>query len=269
MRLGVLTSVATRHRYFARRLADAFDVVAVAYESTGYDHASVGDADLTPEERQIVLEHFAGRSVEEERRFGAHAAALEANDRRRIRYLSPGELNATETVGFLEIAGVEVVAVFGTNLIKRPLLDRFAGRLVNLHLGLSPYYRGTATNFYPLLYEEPQFVGATVHLIDGGIDSGPILRHARPAIVRGDTPHTIGCKAIVAGVDAMVAVLRGFARGAVQAVPQWAVEHSRLCLRRDYHPRQVVELHHKWRAGLIESYLQRAADVSGKVKLVE
>lgn len=266
MRLGVLTSVETRHRYFARRLGGVFDVVAVAYEETGYVQPDVGLADLTPDEAQIVAEHFAERARQEEFFFADHSAFLTETT---ARGLEPGELNTAPTLHFLETCGVDTVAVFGTNLIKPPLLSRWPGRMINMHLGLSPYYRGTATNFYPLLNEEPQYVGATIHLLDAGIDSGPILRHARPAIVVDDQPHTIGAKAILAGIDAMIHVLRRLDQDGITPVTPWDVPNPKLYLRKHYHPRQVIELYRKLEAGLIPRYVERAAELTAQVRLVE
>lgn len=185
-----------------------------------------------------------------------------------VRHIGPGELNVEATLRFLESAGVDTVVVFGTNLVKTPLLDRWPGRMINMHLGLSPYYRGTATNFYPLLNEEPEYVGATIHLLDASIDGGPILRHARPMIVASDMPHTIGCKAIIAGIDKLIAVLHDLDSDRLTPIPQWEVPNPRLYLRKDYHPRQVVELYRKLEAGLIHRYTERAAKTADQVRLV-
>ncbi|GMU36807.1 MAG: formyl transferase [Phycisphaerae bacterium] len=186
-----------------------------------------------------------------------------------VRPIAPGKLNSADTLQFLQEAGAGALLVYGTNLIKPPLLDAFAGRIINLHLGLSPYYRGTATNFYPLLNDEPEYVGATVHLIDAGIDSGPILHHARPVIAAEDGPHMIGCKAILAGVEKMILAARELSEGRLAPVPQWAVPNPRLYLRRDFHPRQVVRLHEMLADGLIPRYVARAAEVAPRVRLVE
>jgi hypothetical protein len=268
MRLAVLTSVETRHRYVVNRLCAVFDVVAVGYETTGYSPAAVEDHDLTPAERAIVAHHYAERAREEERFFAGSSGWLyDAIDRRVLR-IAPGGLNHDVTLAVLEAARPDAVAVYGTNLIREPLLSRWSGRMVNLHLGLSPYYRGTAANFYPLLNEEPEYVGATIHLIDAGIDSGPILRHARPSIVRDDRPHTIGCKAILAGVDALIASLKQLEAGEVRGIPQWPVPNARVYFRRDYHPRQVVELYGKLEKGLIPRYAERVAGVMPRIRLV-
>ncbi len=268
MRLGVLTSVETRHRYFVDRLCVDLPVVAVAYEQTGYTPAAVATDDLTTEEAEIVAHHFAERARQEEIFFGTQSAFVIDGETCAVRHIEPGELNTESTLAFLESAGVDTVAVFGTNLVKPPLLNHWPGRTINMHLGLSPYYRGTATNFYPLLNEEPEYVGATIHLLDVSIDGGPILNHARPTITADDMPHTIGCKAIIAGVDKMISVLRKLDRNRLTHVPQWEVPKPRFYLRKDYHPRQVVELYRKIEAGLIPRYVKRAAKVAGRVRLV-
>ncbi len=269
LRTGVLTSIETRHRYVVNALRGAVDVAAVVYEKTGYAPATILPADLTEEEAAIVSNHFAQRSAQEEIFFGHDSDLVIDGAQCAVRHIEPDTLNSGDTLAFLELAEVDTVVVYGTNLIKAPLIDRWKGRMINLHLGLSPYYRGTATNFYPLLNEEPEYVGATIHLLDSGIDSGAILRHARPKIVTTDQPHTIGCKAILAGIDAMISVLSDLDRGRLDPVPQWEVQSARLYLRKDYHPRQVVELYRKLEAGLIPRYVERAARTPARIRLVE
>lgn len=270
MRLAILTSTDIRHRYFVNAVRRRFPVAAVGYERTGYAPAArADDAGLTDAERSIIRHHFAERARQEELYFGHDAAPVADSPNTRVLPISTATLNSAATLAFLESAGVDAVAVFGTNLIRSPLLERFGGRMINLHLGLSPYYRGTATNFYPLLYGEPEYVGATVHLIDRGIDAGPILHHARPDITADDMPHTIGCKAIQAGINKMLLALRELDEGRLRPVPQWPVATARLCLRKDYDPRDVVRLYEKIQAGLIRDYVGRAGEARARVKLVD
>ena len=258
-----------RHRYFVQAVSRHFRVVAAGYEQTGYSPAATDAYDLTPEEEQVVAAHFTERERQEDIYFG-DAPFLEHTPGCRVLQIEPGRLNGDETLALLVEAEVDTVLIYGTNLIRPPLLGRWPGRMINMHLGLSPYYRGTATNFYPLLNDEPEYVGVTIHLIDAGIDSGAILRHARPEIVAEDRPHTIGCKAILAGIDALISVLRDLEAGrAVQPVPQWEVPNPRLYLRKDYHPRQVVHLARMIEEGLIPRYIARKHEVAGRVRLVE
>lgn len=267
MRLAILTSTETRHLHFVARIASCFEVAAVVCQETGYAPAQVARDELSADERAIVKRHYAERAEQEALMYAARGHRSD-RDRQPVLRVDKTRLNSAETVRFLEASSPDVVLVYGTDLIRPPLLDAFAGRMVNMHLGLSPYYRGTATNFYPLLNDEPEFVGATIHLIDAGIDSGAILTQARPEIVAADRPHTIGCKAIEAGIDALIRVLPEWAEGTRTSVSQWSVSDPKLYLRKHFHPRQVVELHHKIERGLIRRYTQRAADVAPRVRLV-
>ena len=50
-------------------------------------------------------------------------------------------------------------------------------------MGLSPYYRGSSCNFWALFDRRPTYVGATVHLLSKGIDTGDILFHCLPQYI--------------------------------------------------------------------------------------
>jgi methionyl-tRNA formyltransferase len=169
-----------------------------------------------------------------------------------------GEINDPVWAQQMWEADVQLVAVFGSSILRSPWLERFSGTMVNLHLGLSPYYRGSGTNFWPLYDERPAFVGATVHLIDPGVDSGAILRHARPPIRTTDTPHTIGNRAIRAGARALIASLREYAAGERAPVPQWETADPRYRRGADFTPAILDEFLGRWRNGLLARALQEA-----------
>lgn len=269
MNIAILTSVAIRHRFFVNRLGSLFNVKAVVYEDVGYSPATVDAKRLTENDQRIVTHHFEERDKQESLFFRDQSAFVAPDDGCSVRHLEPDELNTEATLRFLESADVDMVVVFGTNLIKPPLLDRWPGGMINMHLGLSPYYRGTATNFYPLVNGEPEYVGATIHSLDTSIDGGPIFKHARPDIEANDRPHTIGCKAILAGIDAIIDVLRRLQRGDIKPVPQWEVPNPRLYLRKDYDPAHVIELYRKLDEGLIERYVAEAARTDDRIRLIE
>ena len=268
MRIGILTSDDVRHRYVVNALRARFELTAVCYQDTGYVPADSA-ADAIDQQTAVVLrQHFDERRRQEEVYFGHNADPLTDSPACGVRTVGSGTLNTEETATFLRRRGVEAVVIYGTGMIKSPLLEAYAGRMINLHLGLSPYYRGTATNFYPLLNDEPEYVGATIQLIDPGIDSGPIIHHARPEIVADDMPHTVGCKAILAGVEKLIQALEELAAGRLVTVPQWPVEDPKLYLRKDYHPSQVVRLYEMIAEGLFPNYVARKHLVENVMRLI-
>jgi methionyl-tRNA formyltransferase len=161
----------------------------------------------------------------------------------------------------------DVVLVFGTGILREPLLSTFKGRIINLHLGLSPYYRGAGTNFWPLVNREPEYVGATIHYLDAGIDTGPIIAHARPEMASGDGPHDVGNKAIVAAADALVHAAASHAAGGVSAVPQWG--GGRLYQRKDFSADAVRKLYANFEHGMIDEYLAARHARDAALRLIE
>jgi len=268
LRVGILTSVELRQRYFVNAIAKRFDVTAVGYQDTGYRPAATDPGGVDSETAAIVARHFDERRRQEEIHFSNNGARRESSTICAVHRLDSKTLNDPSTVAFLEKREVDVVVIYGTDLIKPPLLDRFSGRMFNMHLGLSPYYRGTATNFYPLLNNEPEYVGATIHMISAGIDSGDIVHHVRPEILADDMPHTVGCKAILAGIDKMIQALAELEAGALSTTPQWSVPDAKLYLRADYHPSQVRTLYALIAAGLFPKYASRKHGVRGTFRLI-
>jgi phosphoribosylglycinamide formyltransferase-1 len=77
---------------------------------------------------------------------------------------------------WLEAHGVELVVLAGyMHLLTPAFLERFSGRVVNVHPSLLPAFPGSR----PLddaLAAGVETTGVTVHLVDEGVDTGPVLR---------------------------------------------------------------------------------------------
>ncbi len=75
-------------------------------------------------------------------------------------------------------------------LLTPAFLDRFPGRVVNVHPALLPAFPGAHAVEDALAAGVPE-TGATVHLVDEGVDTGPVLRQEAVAVLPGDTPETL------------------------------------------------------------------------------
>lgn len=90
---------------------------------------------------------------------------------------------------WLQARGVQLVVLAGYMQLLTPgFLDRFAGRVVNVHPSLLPAFPGLHA-VERALAAGVAVTGATVHLVDEGVDTGPILVQERVAVLPGDTPQ--------------------------------------------------------------------------------
>ena len=87
-------------------------------------------------------------------------------------------VNAPETLAALRAALPKVVIVNGTRIIARRILESVSAVFINTHAGITPKYRGAHGGYWALLNNDPSRCGVTVHLVDPGIDTGPIVAQA-------------------------------------------------------------------------------------------
>ena len=103
-----------------------------------------------------------------------------------------GDLNNCSIKFLRDFLKSDYYIVFGSSYIKGELVDfLIKNKAVNIHMGVSPYYRGTDCNFWALYDKNPHLVGATIHLLSKGLDSGPILYHAMPSLKKNVFEYTM------------------------------------------------------------------------------
>ncbi|MBJ7423407.1 MAG: phosphoribosylglycinamide formyltransferase [Akkermansiaceae bacterium] len=96
-----------------------------------------------------------------------------------------------ETAQRLLAAGVEVVCLAGfLRLVKRPLLDFFPNKIINIHPSLLPAFPGLEA-WKQALDAGVTESGCTVHFVDEGMDTGPILLQESLPILAGETADSL------------------------------------------------------------------------------
>ena len=96
----------------------------------------------------------------------------------------------------LQDCGADLVVLAGCLVvISKEIIRAYEGRIINIHPSLIPSFCGTG--FYGLkVHEEAlkrgvQVTGATVHIVDEGTDTGPILLQKAVEVKEGDTPEIL------------------------------------------------------------------------------
>ena len=248
MRIVLLTLNAIRHKFVANTLAARADRLLVVSECRQNDAVAV---ESLGKGATLVEKHFYERYLAERKFFAGndvfHAPTIP---------LLHKEVNLRYTYDAVASFKPEAIFVFGASIIKEPLLSVVPpGRRINMHLGLSPYYRGSGTNFWPFANGELEYVGATLLHLDAGVDSGDIVAHVRPGIEPGDTVHTAGCKTIRGGADAFVRCIARLEKGLeLPRVKQWEVPNARYYRRKDVTPEALARYHENMRSGLVQRY---------------
>ena len=126
--------------------------------------------------------------------------------------------------------GASWVVLAGFMRIVTPvLLDAFPTRVVNVHPALLPAFPGVHAQAQALAYGV-KVAGCTVHLVDAGTDTGPIIAQAVVPVRDDDTLETLTARILVEEHELLPSVLRAIAEGRLLVERRGAGERARVRL---------------------------------------
>lgn len=196
MRVLAITGDHPRHLRLVEKVSASFETVSVVMKREG----------LLPTEKlesPLMRKHFEIRSQVEEQWFGRPqikelaSLVIDSNSMRQ------GEIGIRKE----EISRFDACVVFGSTLLPDSLRDSLPDMTLNLHLGVSPRYRGAATLFWPFYMLEPNWSGFTIHKLTGEPDRGDIVVRKGATLTRGQRLHDVSASVTDEGINSFVHVL--------------------------------------------------------------
>jgi phosphoribosylglycinamide formyltransferase-1 len=162
----------------------------------------------------VVVSNVAGAGAIER----AHAAGVETVVLEHAQFDSRRSFDGA-VVEVLRARGVEVVVMAGfMRLVTHVLLDAFPWRVLNVHPALLPAFPGVHAP-KQALEGGVRIAGCTVHLVDGGTDTGPIVAQAAVPVFDGDDEETLRRRILSREHELLPMVLQWIAEGRVSVEP--------------------------------------------------
>ncbi|MGD1084612.1 MAG: phosphoribosylglycinamide formyltransferase [Verrucomicrobiota bacterium] len=190
--------------------------IGIIGSGKGSNCAAIADAcktDDIPAEVAIVISDVANAGIlERARERGLPAVFIEPG-----RFRSKLDEKAEAAyVTALQKAEVDLIALAGfMRILKGGFLRAFPQRVVNIHPALLPAFPGLEAWRQALDYGV-KFTGATVHFVDQGVDTGPIIAQRTVPVLPGDTPATLHARIQDAERVVYPATIAALARGQVR-----------------------------------------------------
>lgn len=234
-----------RHLYYINNLVGKLNIIGgimqVRSDKTPEPPAGLGSVD-----RSNWLRHFRERDEAEQKYYGKQ-------ERPDIPLLEVDRstLNEIDVVEFVQKVKPDRAIIFGTGMIREPLMSALPKDTINLHLGLSPRYRGAATLFWPFYMLEPNHAGATFHYILHSPDAGDIIHQVVPKMEQGDGIHDIGAKTVLQATTEAQALLGMASWELFKQKP----EAGKNFLESDFQPRHLRMIYQAHDNNLVDLYL--------------
>ena len=188
MKITLFTSNNNRHNYLINLLSKFCDELFVVQECRTIfpgiisGHYPVSD---------IMKKYFENVNTAQNKLFG-NPYVNNFNKNIKILPILSGDLNRCSLTFLSDFLNSDIYVVFGSSYIKGELVDYLVEKkTINIHAGVSPYYRGTDCNFWALYDNNPHLVGTTIHMLSKGLDSGPILYHAMSKLKSNPFEYTM------------------------------------------------------------------------------
>lgn len=243
MKLLLFSGSHSRHCFVHKRLLREFDVIGVVCMQRENIVPSP-ESSWSNHDQELFRRHFKTRAKVEDEVFGRLATDVFDLVPMKL-FIEPEELNTEKTRDFVREVRADACVIFGADLILDPVLSELPKWKLNAHLGLSPWYRGSATLFWPFYFLQPQFAGATIHQIIPEADAGDVLHHVVPTLKSGQGLHDVSAQVVVQTQKDLVVLLRRLEREGQLAVKR-QTSTGKLFLIRDfapYHLRVIYDLH--------------------------
>ena len=129
-------------------------------------------------------------------------------------------INTAEGLTVVSSLAPDIMLIYGTVLVGSKILSLARRVALNMHTGISPYYRGADCAFWPLHNEELDRIGATVHECTRDIDGGRIFGIQKAKLHADDDVFSVFSRSVIAGAELYAKTVCKLMAEKIQGTPQ-------------------------------------------------
>jgi len=174
--ITVFTGNQPRHLALIKELSKVCDKLYAVIESSTVNTGKVQDF----YNKSPIMQDYFSEVIKSEKILFGNLSFLPENVIPLV--IKMGDLNFIDFTLLKKSLNSDLYIVFGSSYIKGDLIDFLTEKkAINIHMGVSPFYRGSSCNFWAIKNEDYDYVGSTIHMLSKGLDSGDMLFHALPS----------------------------------------------------------------------------------------
>ena len=252
MKILLFSGNHSRHVFVHKAFCEKFEIAGIVSMKRESVLPTVPN-NISNHDKKLFEKHFNKRYEVEKSVYGELSNKIYKEVAPTL-YINPDELNTYEVAHFVKEVNADACFIFGVDLILDPVISVLPKWKINFHLGLSPWYRGSATLFWPFYFLQPQFAGATIHQIVPEADAGNIIHQVIPDLNYGDGIHDVGAKVVTKALKETILLfreleLKGFLKTHKQK------NSGKLFLTRDFHPSHLRLIYDLFDDKIVDLYL--------------
>ena len=156
MRIGILTTRTTHHKYFINKISEKYKNISVFFEKAKINKYS-------------KLVQFEKKRKEYEEKI-----INKLKKRTNINYFNFDDIEDKNLVQIIK-KNCDYIIVFGTSKIKGKILNIFKNKIFNFHAGNPQKYRGLDSHYWCIYHNDFKSLDSTIHILEKKFDTGKII----------------------------------------------------------------------------------------------
>jgi len=247
MKIVFITGSHPRHKFLARKIDESghLSLIISQKREPFVPAAPIGiDKSLS----DIYITHFKNRENSEDLFFG-DSKWPDVN----IRTIEKDKQNSNEIRDLISGESPDLLISYGCGIISDEIIN-LAKDAWNIHGGLSPWYKGGITLFWPSYMLEPQKTGMTIHELTSDLDAGDVIHQCVADLVRGDGIHDTACRAVVAIGNDITRLIMMLADGQ-DLVKKKHRTNGKLWIGKDWRPEHLRLIYEVYGDRIVDHYL--------------
>lgn len=234
MKIVFITGNHPRHAYIARAIASTGLLDTVIIEQREAFQPSAPDN--IPHDLSVLFSHHFNERDRVESLFFDKVRWPNVN----LLDITIDQLNSSKIRTLLTQIKPGLLLTYGCHMLNDETLNCVQGEKWNCHGGLSPWYRGATTHFWPSYMLEPQMTGMTVHDLTSALDAGDVVHQCASDLIRGDSLHMLAARSVIKLGEELPRLIhllsekgqiikkRHTTQGALWPAAKWRPEHLRV-----------------------------------------
>ncbi|WP_019153813.1 formyltransferase family protein [Robertmurraya massiliosenegalensis] len=257
MKVVLLTGSHPRHFYVVNQLAK-LGIVAGHVIEQRESFVPEPPQGLEPIDHWNFIRHFQDRDEAEHRFFAGNEKVVEGISSLNVTIET---LNSQETINFIKEISPDIVISYGVHKLDANLLQALPEHSWNIHGGLSPWYKGNITLFWPFYMLRPNWAGMTIHKLSVRLDGGDIIHHSVPELSYGDGVHDVACKGVQQVAHDLIKILTELKLEQIRYTPQKG--NGKLYVGTDWTPQHLRLIYQTYNNDIVDHFLD------GKLSKIE
>jgi len=249
MKVLLLTGSHPRHLYVVNQLINSGCVIGHIMEQRE-EFIPQPPYGLEEQDRINFIRHFKDRDNSERTFFAENDKVVQDIPTLQV---TNDSLNHPHTIEWIQSLQADLLISYGVHKLSDELLAAGPKHAWNIHGGLSPWYRGNTTLFWPFYNLKPNWAGMTIHKLSSRIDAGDILHHSVPQLIRGDGIHDVASRAVMQVAHDLLYIISSFELSRLNYSKQCS--SGKLYTSLDWQPQHLRVIYQLFNNDIVDCFL--------------